>query len=491
MLLANISEDYKNFLKKIAIALGIFAAVRLFVPAGHGLTTNGVTVLAAFMATIYLWIFVATDWPSFLAPALFITLGILPQGEMLAFAFGNMAVAYVLATSLISVALQRTGVIRQTALWFMTQKICEGRPWMFVGMFLLSVTFLGLFLDIVPVVLVFLVMADDVCKRLGYEKGSRFGQALVFGILVLTAVTFGATPISHIVPFIFIGFMHDAGFPITFGQYMAVGIPLTIAAYIIVMCVLMLIVRPDFSNFQKHGIDELRQELKPFDIEAKTTIMVFILVIIAWLMPDLGMLFAPSLAEWFRRTGMVAPAILGVVALALIRVKDDKPIVNIREDIFKVPLGVIVFIIGVQTFANTINSPAAGITVFLSNVFQPLADAMSPTMFVWVVIFITILFTQTLSNIVLQAILWFTFLPVLLSLNVYGEVINIMAFGVILSLTINIAFVLPSSQVCAPMAFGSGYLEVKHGVKYGMPVVIAIYFVMMLLCWPLALLVTR
>jgi len=482
-----ISAEYSKTLRHIAISVAIFAGIQLLLPPVNGLTEMGVTLLAIFIATVYLWIFVAVDWPSLLAPALIVAFGIVPHGQMLQFSMGNLPVAYVFATSLLTVALERTGAIRQAALWFMTRKICEGRPWVFLGMFLFSATFLEFWVDIVPLVLIYLALSDEVCQRLGYEKGSKFGQAIVFGILVLTVISYGATPIASPGPLIMLGFFEDAGFPVTFGQYMAVGIPFTMVVFVFVMLILRFVVNPDMSNFNNFDIEELRREMKPLDLEGKITVTVFILVIVAWLMPDITRFFAPRVSAYFSMLFLVPPALFGIVLLSIIRVKDDKPILNIKTDIAKTPLGVIVFIVGVQTFANTINSPDAGIRDFMSNSLMPLADAITPAMFIWVAMAITVLITQTFSNIVLQSIMWFAFLPVMTALNVDGVVVNIVAFGILISLACNIAFVLPPSQVCAPMCFGSGYLEVSQGIKYGVPTMIGIYILLMLVAWPLAL----
>jgi len=219
----SLSLDINNY-KHVIIAAILFIVIRLFLKEGNGLTDKGVTVIALFASTIWLWVFVGVDWPSLLAPAVMIMTGVLTQTDMLAVSFGNFCFAFVLVTMLINAVLVETGVIQYIANWFITRDICKGRPWVFVSFFLFSCFFVELFLDCVPITLIYLTMIDGICKELGYEKGSRFGQALVVAVLWLVVVAYASTPISHPIAVIMLDLLAGVGYPVSFAKYMAIGL---------------------------------------------------------------------------------------------------------------------------------------------------------------------------------------------------------------------------------------------------------------------------
>lgn len=472
----------------VAIAALIFVLVSLILKPGNGLTDKGVITVALFAATIYCWIFVGVDWPSLLVPGALVALGVMSQTQMLAISFGNMCFAYVLTTMLVNVALEDTNVIEKIATWFISRKICKGHPWVFLGMFLFSIVFLELFLDCVPVTLIYLVMADKICQMLGYDKGSRFGKALVYSILVLVIIPYGATPISHPGAVLMMGFLQNVGLPITAGQYMAIGVPFSFLSLIIVMLILKFMIRPDFTKFEAYDPDRMAENLEPLSLKGKIAVGVFLCIVFCWLAPDIFKGIAPSFAAIFSQMSFVAPPILGIAILAIIHI-DDEPILNVKKDLFRIPHPTLIFIVGIQAFANTLTNEATGVSTWLGNIFAPFAQSISGSAVIWITLLMTIVMTQFLSNIVVLNLIWAAFMPVFFALNEGGADFNIAAWGVVMVLAANVAFMFPSASVCAPMNFTSGYLEVSDGIKYGAPVVVILYIVCCVICYPLASLV--
>ncbi|MDR1874096.1 MAG: hypothetical protein LBQ90_03655 [Synergistaceae bacterium] len=470
----------------VAIAVVLFLLIRIFLKEGNGLTDKGVTVLALFLSTIWLWIFVGVDWTSLLVPGILIMTGVMSQTTALAVSFGNFCFAYVLATMLINVALESTGVIQQIATWFISRNICRGRPWVFLGLFLFSCVFVEFFLDCVPVTLIYLSMVDGICEKLGYEKGSKFGQALVLAILWLVVIPYGSTPISHPGAVLIVGFLNSINISVSFAQYMALGVPFSLVAFVLTMLILKILVRPDFSKFVQYDPDEMKKQLKPLTLKAKISVGVFFGVVLIWLMPDILSSIAPAASAYFKNTvSLVAPPILGVAILAIIRIGDE-PILDLRKDLYKIPIPTLIFIVGIQAFASGLTNPEIGVSTYLGNLFSPLAQSVSSDMLMWIAMLLAVILTQFMSNIVVINLIWAAFLPVFQNLNAGGSNINIAAFGVILVLTANTAFIFPSSYVCAPMCYTSGYLEVKDGIKFGTPAVIALYLVLMYIFLPIA-----
>lgn len=479
------AETRKKYLN-IGIAFIIFLVIQLFLPAGNGLTGAGVSTLAIFAATIWLWIFVGVDWPSLLAPAALIIAGVFNQATMMSVSFGNFNFAFVMATMLINTCLIKLGVVEYIAAWFTTRKFVAGHPWRFIVMFCLSCYVVSLFMDCTPVTLVYLTLADSVCAELGYEKGSKFGKCMVAAILWLVVIAYAATPISHAIAVMIIAAIESAtGYTVSFIDYMKVGMPFGALFFILTMLFFRFIVKPETINFKNYDPEARRKSMKPLCREAKIAIVVFLLVVLAWMMPDIFRGITPGLSAWFSSIGTVAPVIVGCVVLAIVNV-NNRPILDVKKDIYSISIPTLIFVVGIQSFANSINNDATGVATWLGNIFTPMISTLSPFLIVAVTLALGIILTQFLSNLVVQTLFFTAFAPVLLAYNASGVGhISVVAWGIMLSIGVNISFLFPSAYICAPLCYTSGYLEVKDGVKMGLPVAIIGY--LFLLCmWPIA-----
>lgn len=479
------AETRKKFIY-MGIAFALFLIVQLLLPAGNGLTEGGVSTLAIFIGTIWLWIFVGVDWPSLLAPAALIIAGVLDQTTMMAVSFGNFNFAFVMATMLINTCLIKLGVVEYIAAWFTTRKFVAGHPWRFIIMFCLSCYVVALFMDCTPVTLVYLTLADSVCAELGYKKGSKFGKCLVAAILWLVVIAYAATPISHAIAVMIISSIEAAtGYTVSFIDYMKVGMPFGALFFVITMVFFRLFVKPETENFKNYDPEERRKSMKPLSIEAKISIVVFLLVVLCWMMPDIFRGITPGLSAWFSSIGTVAPVIVGCVVLAIIHIK-DKPILDVKKDIYSISIPTLIFVVGIQSFANSINNDATGVATWLGNIFTPMISTLSPFLIVAVTLALAIILTQFLSNLVVQTLFFTAFAPVLIAYNASGAGhVSVVAWGILLSIGVNISFLFPSAYICAPLCYTSGYLEVKDGVKWGLPVAIVGY-IFLLCLWPLA-----
>jgi sodium-dependent dicarboxylate transporter 2/3/5 len=313
---------------------------------------------------------------------------------------------------------------------------------------------------------------------------------LVAAVLWLVVVAYAATPISHPIAVIMLNLLEEAGYHVSFAKYMTIGLPFGFIFFVLTILALKVLVNPDFSKFEAYDPEKRRKELKPLTMEAKVAIAVFIFIVITWLLPDALSFLVPTISAYFKSIGIVAAPIVGIAIMCIIRVKNEdgttRPMLDLKKAIYKVSIPTLIFIVGIQSFANTLNHKDTGVSTFLGNLFMPLANAISPTALVLVSILLAVVLTQFLSNLVVQSLFWSAFYPVLLQVSQSGGNMNVAAFGILLSIACNLSFLFPSSYVCAPLCYSSGYLEIKDGLKYGTPVVLISYLILMLIFFPLA-----
>lgn len=468
------------------IASAVLLVIKLLVPAGNGLTEAGVSTLAIFAGVIILWIFVGTVWSSLLGFAALVIANVTDFTKLASVSFGHWGFAFMFSAMLLNAALLEAGVIQWISTWFISRKICKGRPWTFVVMFLGSAFLLGLVLDCLPIILVYLALIDSICQELGYQKGDKFGKLLTIGILCVVLIAYAATPISHGIAIMMLAWLDSVGYSVSFLSYISVGLPFGIAFFTIFILSMRIFCRPDFTKFQAYDPEARGSALRPFDKRGKLSVVVFLAVILMWLLPDAFASIIPPLSAFFKRIGSTIPPMLGCVVLSLIYV-DDKPCFNIMEGLKKVSMATLVFVVGIQSFVYVMSDESTGIGVFLANLFAPLSTALSPGLFVAVVLFAVIILTQFLSNMVVQSLFFTAFVPVIISMNASGMMdMNVAAFGVLISITACVSFMLPSSCIASPLCYSSGYLEVSDGIKLGLPIILSSWLVLVLLIWPLA-----
>ena len=188
--------------KHILIAVILFAAMRLLLSScmDMGLTPAGASALSLFISTVYLWITYGTGWTSMLSIGLLAFTGIAPAATIMGNSFGNSTTVICIGTLILCVALEENGVTRLIANWFITRKIVNKKPYMFLFMFLLANLFICYFMEATAVMIIFLALGKSILDSLGYTAEDKFSKSLYFGILWITCVGNGATPIGHPVP---------------------------------------------------------------------------------------------------------------------------------------------------------------------------------------------------------------------------------------------------------------------------------------------------
>ena len=83
-------------------------------------------------------------------------------------------------------------------------------------------------MDQVPATAFFLAFTNEIIKKTGYEKDSKFSNTLSLGAIFSVNLGGAATPISHPLAILGIGiFEQTTGMEITLIDYMAYAVPTT------------------------------------------------------------------------------------------------------------------------------------------------------------------------------------------------------------------------------------------------------------------------
>ncbi len=448
----------------------------------NGISSLGVHVLAVTVASLYLWLTVNTSWCSLLFLGLLVMTGAMTPNAVWAGSMGHFAVITMIVFSMLNYALKDTGVIDRIAAWFITRKIARRRPYVFLGLFFLSNLVIGMFVDNLSLAVIYVGIAAVLAEKIGVKKGDPFYACMFIGILWCNVVISIASPIAHAPVLILIGMMQNQlGISVSYGQWLSIGVPFA-AVMFVVMMIAVFIWRPDASAYLSFDFDGFRkaEAEQVWDKRSKITAVVFILAVLAILLPEVLKGVFPTVCGYLSDIGVVVPAILAVCALCLIQT-DGKPILDYARAAGTLPLSAIIFAGVVCVMSTPFSSEDTGISVWLSNIIQPAFAALSPLTAMILLTLAALIMTNFLSNVVTMVI----FFNIGVALLGGGE-LNIGAYAVIIGFASSMAALTPSACAPAPLIFGPGHATVGGVLKANLVFILLSFAAILLLVYPLA-----
>lgn len=462
----------------IALLLGL--AIGIGIPAGNGLTSIGAHVLGVTVATMYLWLTVGTDWPSLLFMAMLIMTGAMTANDVWAGSMGHFSVITMITFMILNYCMLQTGVINLVCSWFITRKIVRNRPYVFLGMFFLSMLILGMFMDNLSLAVIYVGIAEVLCQKIGLKKGNSMYTCMFMGIMWIDDVISIASPIAHAPCLILMGMMkNQLGIDVTYGQWLMLGVPFAILMFIIIM-ISVAFWKPDITAYQNYDVDAEKAALKPLDLKGKLSALIFLFAIALILLPELLVTILPSFSVYWKTCGVVVPAILAISALCIIRV-DNEPILDMKSSLKSLPMGAIIFAGVVCVMSTPISSEVTGINVWLSNVLQPLFSGLPSLLIVIMLGLLALIMTNFLSNVVTM-VLFFNIGVALLQ----GGSTPMGMFAMLIGILSSMACLTPSACAPMPLVFGPGHVTMKDTLRPNLFFIVLSFIAILLFVIPIA-----
>lgn len=474
-----------NLKKWIAVIVSLILMFGMqFVPPLFGLSQLGMQVAGIFLGTIILWLFVSVSWPSVLCIVALMFTSLYTYSDALKASMGGWIVSFVLFSSMVTWTLGQTGFLKRIAVWFVTRPFTKKNPWLFLALLFLAPLVIGSFMSPVPVFIVFVPIAEQIFEELGYQKGDKFPQIVILGILFFASLSTITTPIAHTVPILAMSlYEQDMGYPIDFISYTIFGIVSAIVIFIIALLTMKFVFKTETDRLQNLDTQVLKQGLTKMSKQEKYSLIVFGLVILLWMAPGLCKYFAPSVATFLNKFGTPTPAMLGVVALCLIHV-DGKPIMNFNQAIAKVPWTAVMMVAATGILGSALTNEDVGLTAVVVEALSPIIGSMSPMLFVFCISFFTVLLTNFASNTVTVTLIYSIALPL-----VYGGAIsgvNPGALASVIGAGACVALATPPSTAHAAIAAGTGWLKTDLMLKYGLILSLISAVVLAFIGYPIA-----
>lgn len=439
----------------------LLLAATLVLPGPEGLSAEGwrTAGVAGLMAVLWLTEALPIPATALLPLVLFPVLG-LANGREAAAPYANPIVFLFLSGFLLALAMQRWGLHRRIALALIGRMGL--RPDRIVAGFLVAAAFLSMWVSNTATALMMLPIATSVLALL--PEGPADGRNRSdFAIALMLAVAYGATtggmatligtpPNALLAAFV----ERTYGFTLGFGQWMLLGLPVTLVTLPVVYLVLtriVLRVRGEEVSGMRELIQDARTRLGRLAGPEAMVAAVFATTAAAWVFQPLLSRLLPELTD--TTIGLAGALLLFALP------------VNLRSGEFimdwttakAVPWDVLLLFGGGLSLADRIQH--SGLAAYLGHLATGL-EGLPVVVIVALLCFGILLLTELTSNTATAA----TFLPVLGAIAVsLGE--NPLLFLVPTALAANCSYMLPVGTPPNAIVFGSGRVTLPQMARAG------------------------
>jgi len=451
----------------IAVVAGV--SIGLFLQPIGGLTTEGVTVLAIFIPTLYLWIVMGpVSWVSILFLAVFILSGIRTPASVWAGSFGHPTFVLVLVFMLFDSNLRETGVIKYMSDWFVTRKFTQGKPYLFLAMFFASNLIIGIFMQNMALAIMYVALTSKLCANLGIKKGDSLYTIMMLGIVWSNAVNHVASPIAKSIPNIIIGLADtNLGIEITYLQWLMVGVPfIFIVLGIIMLCTR--IYNPDVAALKNFDIKEFSKNKKPLSKRGKISLIALAALLVMIIVPETlyTMGLSGAVTEFVMGVTITPWVIIMLVVLCLIPVKEKgetKPVMDFAAAVKDLPMGILLFIAAIIFAGAPIGAQSAGIVAAISGLLEPVAVHLPALGIIALLCLIAVILTNFMASTVVATFIFITG-TALFAATGYGGTPTALGFIIIGTIAACMGVMMPASTASTALYYGE-HIGVRDNLK--------------------------
>lgn len=393
--------------------------------------------------------------------------------------YGNNVIFLFMGGFLLALAMQRWNLHRRIAL--QTVRVMGTKPTQMVAGFMVATGFLSMWVSntatavmmlpigvsVLMLVLSFTGDDDTPAELAGADPESaevkdtvitsNFGTALMLGIAYAASIGSLGTIIGTPPNTLLVGYLQDThGIEIGFGQWMLVGVPLSVVMLAITWFLLAKVLfKPEMDEIPG-GTELIAKELHklgPMSTGEKLVLAIFVLAALSWV-------FVPVLFDPAPISDAGIAMVVGLLLFLLPAGANRGVRLLDWESAAKLPWGVLLLFGGGLALSSQFS--ASGLTTWIGQA----AGALGAVPIVLVVAIFTagiIFLTEITSNTATAA----TFLPVAGGVAL-GLGLDPLLLAIPVALAATCAFMLPVATPPNAIAFGSGYVTIGQMMRGGL-----------------------
>ncbi|MCO4757165.1 MAG: DASS family sodium-coupled anion symporter [Oceanospirillaceae bacterium] len=455
--------------QRVGLLLGpaLFLLI-LALPLPEGLTPEALKVaaIAALMATWWITEAIPIPATSLLPVALYPTLGIMKSAQATP-SYANHLIFLFMGGFLIAIAMERWNLHKRVALH--TIRMVGVGPDRIVLGFMIATAFLSMWVSntattmmMVPIGLAIINQTaaslstnpiDGIDTR---PQHFKFGISLMLGIAFAASIGGVGTLIGTPPNTVLAGMAENIyGHSIGFAQWMSFGVPLAIVMLAVAWFLLVKVVYPSGLETLPGGQEMVSQQLEELGSISKAeklVLLIFTLTAASWILR--GFLKPPMIHD-------ATIAIVGALLLFItpVDLKKGRFLLD-WESAVKLPWGVILLFGGGLALAKGFST--TGLTEWIGSQLG-LLSGMDLTLFIGVVVLLTLFLTEITSNTATATLL----IPVMAAV---AGTMGVHPYGPMFAAAVaaSFAFMLPVATPPNAVVYGSGYVSIMQMAKAGL-----------------------
>lgn len=449
---------YINTVITIVLMLGI----------GHlspwgSLSPLGMNVMGIFIGLLYGWTTIGFIWPSLMGILALGLSGYQTTLEVLTAGFGA-ANNTVLCIFLFVFAayMDKIGLSHIIANWFISRKICIGRPYVLTLMIFIAAYVLGATISLFTAILLLFSIFYNMCDTLGYKKQEKYPVLTLCGIVYAAMLGFAVFPFKAVQILVLTSLSTaSGGLSVDFGQFTGTTFIVTVVCLAIYILLMKFVFRPDVSNFD--GIGDIFEDLRDIHMNQEQKIGMAFLVFFMFAM------FAPSvlpkswaITTFFKSLGIPGSLALVLMFMAMLRIK-GKVSFNFQECATKgMNWDMIIMFCATMPVSAAMSNKDVGVVKFLVELLDPIFSHFGGLAFCAIFLLVAGILTQVAHNLVLAALMT----PILYQfcIQLGGDPL---LMATLFSFAISTSVATPGGSATAALMFTNDWIGRANSYKYG------------------------
>ncbi len=463
-------------LRKKSITYYINAVITIVIMFGFGhlpapapITPLGMQILGIFLALLFGWTFVDQVWPSILGFIALSLTGYAPLAGLMKDGFGNNTVLLMWGMLLIASLVDSAGVSKFIATYFISRKLVLGKPWLLIFTFFFVVFLMSAMTSSVPVIVVGWGILYCILDQLGYKKGDHLSSYMVVGVVYSSLVGLALFPWKVLQMVVLGMFANTAGYQLEYSLYISLSLPISIAAIIGYVLLGKFLFRLDVEKLKLVTKDSFDPKDLEINYQQKIIISMLVLLVVLLVAPSV-MPKAWAVTKILRGIGAHGVAFLILGVFVFLRF-GNKAMINLRKASSDVQWDCIFLTAAMLPFTTALNAESTGINTFLIEKFSVIFNGLSPLVFIFLVIVITIVSTQFMNNAICGAIMFSIVYPFAVAIGIDPAMIT-----VLMIFCLALAMLTPAGSPMSALMFGNTeWISTKEIYKYVVPGMIVIF----------------
>ncbi len=457
-----------------------------FVPSfNENITQVGMISIGVFLGMLYGWTFVEMIWPSLLGMVAVCFTGVISVKDSFLQGFGADIVIITLLIFIFSEYLNQSGLNRYVAEWFISRKICIGRPWILCGILTFCAFLLSVFTYIFAAILVLWAIFYNTAEHVGLEKKSTYVSCILFGIVLGGALGALALPFNPMALIALNAMEATTGLTVNFAMFSVfnfVFCTLIIALYCLACKYLLRVPCPQLSA-KEDKFSHLRG--KKMNKNQKQSMLFLCIFLLMLLLPGILPKTWPVIKQlnMFSVSGCAALVIVALLIVRKVGSNGKEGLMNFAQ-VAKTGINwdVIILLAATMPVSTVLESDQSGVLEAIRLFLMNQISGINPYLAIAIIAIALCIVTQFAHNAVLLII----FIPMLCPIAVqFG--INPVVLVVTLLYSVQTALLTPASSTQAAMLFANTeWVDKKDIVKLAVLSIILIMAVALCVVMPLA-----